>query len=365
MDVLEEAAAETAAILSRYSDLAEVENGAATGRPQLALSLNDQGRNLGLSSADVSGQVRAALFGAEALREQRGRHELTVRVKLPEDQRQSEYDLEELPIRVKGGGFVPLSTVVDLERGESPASITRNGGRRAVSVSAELAPGVDSAQDVTAELQKTVFPQLQEDYPGLQTELSGMAESQAESLSALYQGFALALLVIYALLAIPFKSYTQPLVIMAAIPFGIVGAVFGHLLMGYSLSLVSVFGIIALSGVVINDSLVLVDAINKRRAEGAGLLEAIEEGGARRVRPVLLTSLTTFFGLLPMIFETSVQAAFLIPMAISLGFGVLFATVVVLLLIPVLYALLEELKAPRAVVEESEPMVGKLSLASK
>jgi multidrug efflux pump subunit AcrB len=189
-----------------------------------------------------------------------------------------------------------------------------------------------------------VLPELEARFPGLEAEFVGMQRSQQEAFGALGKNYLVALFVIYALLAIPFRSYVQPLIIMSAIPFGFVGAVLGHLLLGFQLSLISIFGIVALSGVVVNDSLVLIDAVNKKRAAGASAFEAATWGGMRRLRPILLTSLTTFFGLAPMIFESSVQARFLIPMAISLGFGVLFATFIILLLVPALYLVLEDIK---------------------
>ncbi len=238
---------------------------------------------------------------------------------------------------------MPLGAVVAVERSTSPASIRRVGGRRVVEVSAELAPGVAASTDINRVVEEEILPALCVAHPGLRADAVGMQEEQRGSMVALAQGYVIALLAMFALLAIPFRSYWQPLVIMAVIPFGLVGAILGHLLLGFELSMVSVFGVVALSGVVVNDSLVLIDAINGARRDGLDMREAILAGGSRRLRPVLLTSLTTFFGLLPMIFETSVQAYFLIPLAISLGFGILFATAVVLVLIPVVYASLAAL----------------------
>jgi multidrug efflux pump subunit AcrB len=211
-----------------------------------------------------------------------------------------------------------------------------------VNVEAGLAPGVVSSTSALNQLRDNDLVELRSKYPGLQTEFVGEQQEQNESLGSLRKTGMLAMLAIYVLLAIPFRSYSQPILIMSAIPFGFVGAVIGHLVMGFELSFISVMGIIALSGVVVNDSLVLVDAANRARKDGAGPWEAIVYAGTRRFRPILLTSLTTFFGLLPMIFETSVQARFLIPMALSLGYGVLFATVIALLFVPALYLILED-----------------------
>ena len=192
-------------------------------------------------------------------------------------------------------------------------------------------------------MKTNVLPEVMAQFPGLSFSFEGETKDQQESLSELGKGYILALVIIFALLAIPFKSYTQPFVIMAAIPFGLVGAVWGHVLLGYGLSLISIMGIVALSGVVVNDSLVLVDSVNKSRTQGISLENALVMAGKKRFRPIILTSLTTFFGLAPMIFETSMQARFLVPMAISLGFGVMFTTFVILVLVPVLYAILQKI----------------------
>ncbi len=342
--VLERAAAKLAEALAGYTELYNVENGFAAGKPRLDFDPLPRAESLGLSASEVGRQLRSAFFGAEAIREQRGRNELKVMVRLPRHQRQSEHDLEALRIRTPQGGFVPLGSVAELNRNRAPTSILREDGRRIVNVSAELTAQVKSSRAVREDLTENVLPDLVKKYAGLDARFVGQQRSQQEAFGSLGKNYLVALFVIYGLLAIPFRSYAQPLIIMSAIPFGFVGAVLGHLLLGYSLSLISMFGIIALSGVVVNDSLVLIDAVNKKRAEGVSAFEAATYGGMRRLRPILLTSLTTFFGLAPMILESSVQARFLIPMAISLGFGVLFATFVILLLVPSLYLVMEDLK---------------------
>ena len=340
--VLAAASADLAETLREYSELADIENSYAAGKPQLDLALTPAGRTLGLSSSDIARQLRGAFYGSEALREQRGRNEMKVMVRLPEEQRASESDLENLMIRTPGGAFAPLREVAEVTRNRAPTEIVREDGRRTVNVKAELAPGVKSNQEVLKSVTTTDVPALQARYPGLAVEMVGQQRSQAESFASLGQNYIVALFLIYALLAIPFRSYTQPFIIMSAIPFGFVGAVCGHLVMGFELSIISIMGIIALSGVVVNDSLVLIDAANRARTEGHSAWAAIIHAGTRRFRPILLTSLTTFFGLMPMIFETSMQARFLIPMAISLGFGVLFATVIALLIVPALYLIVED-----------------------
>jgi multidrug efflux pump subunit AcrB len=341
-DVLAASSADLTESLRGFPALTNVENDYATGKPQLDFHLLPAARPLGLTGLDVARQLRSSFFGAEALREQRGRDEVKVMARLPESERHSEDDLDRLQIRTPAGAFVPLSSVATFERSRSPTGIRREDGKRIITVSAELAPGVPSSREVIDSLEKDVFPEIRRAHPGLNLAMVGQQREQLEAFQSLRQNYLLALFAIFALLAIPFKSYVQPIIVMAAIPFGIVGAVAGHLIMGYGMSIISVFGIIALSGVVVNDSLVLIDATNTARRDGMSAHHAIVYGATRRLRPILLTSLTTFFGLAPMISETSVQARFLIPMAISLGFGVLFATVIVLLLVPALYLIVED-----------------------
>lgn len=342
-EVLAAASAALTEQLRTFSDLTQVENGYASGKDQLDFELRPEARALGLTTFEVARQLRAAFYGAEALREQRDRNELKVMVRLPREQRLSEHDIEALQVRTPAGGFVPLAYVAEFRRDRAPTSIQREAGRRIVDVTADLAPGVPSSGPVLEKLEETTLPALRAQYPNLRTELVGQQREQNESLASLGRGFLMALFAIYALLAIPFKSYTQPAIVMTAIPFGVVGTVLGHLVMGYELSLISIFGIIALSGVVVNDSLVMVDAANTRRREhGDDPWQAIRWAGPRRLRPIFLTSITTFLGLAPMILETEVQARFLIPMAISLGFGVMFSTAVTLLLVPALYISLED-----------------------
>jgi multidrug efflux pump subunit AcrB len=344
-DVIAAASQELTEALRSYPALANINNGYASGKPQLDFEILPAAATLGLTASDIARQMRSSFYGAEVLREQRGRHEVKVMVRLPERQRQSEADLEDMLLRTPGGGDVPLSSVASFERGRAPTSIDRDSGKRVVNVTADLAAGVVSPRETLDSLKADVFPGLRDSFEGLTLEMAGAQREQGESLAALRNGYLMALIAIFALLAIPFRSYLQPLIVMVAIPFGLVGAVLGHSLMGYELSLISMFGIVALSGVVVNDSLVLIDTTNRIRAEGKDPYEAIVGGAMRRLRPILLTSLTTFFGLVPMIFETSVQARFLIPMAISLGFGILFATVVILLLVPVVYTLVEQLRS--------------------
>ena len=345
--LLADASRELATTLGGYSELMNIDNTLKPGKEQLDFHLKPEAMTLGVTASALATQLRGSFYGAEALREQRGRNELKVMVRLPESQRSSEWDLEMMQIRTPTGGFVPLQTVADYERSRAATSINREEGRPVIDVSADLKPGVDSAREVRDDLDENVIPALVAKYPGLDWSSVGAAREQKESMKALGKGYLLALIAIYALLAIPFRSYIQPLIVMSAIPFGLVGAVAGHMLMGYELSVMSFFGIIALSGVVVNDSLVLIDATNRLREAGANATDAIVGGAVRRLRPIILTSLTTFFGLAPMLLETDVQARFLIPMAISLGCGVLFGTFVILILVPALYMIVEDARDRR------------------
>ena len=266
-------------------------------------------------------------------------------VRLPQSARSSERDLEQLVIRGRAGQEIPLMEAAEIKRGHSYTSIARVDGARTANVTADIDKSKGSAGKVLADLKSRYLPQLRASYPGLSTDFAGSRRERNESLGSLGRGFIFAMVIVFALLAIPFRSYIQPVVVMSAIPFGIVGAVAGHILMGYELSIISMMGIVALSGVVVNDSLVLVDAANRYRREAqCSHFEAIVYAAARRFRPIMLTSVTTFLGLAPMIWETSVQARFLVPMAISLGFGILFATLIVLLLVPAFYLIVEDVR---------------------
>jgi len=340
---LEQASETLAARLAEFPEVSDLDDGTSSGKPQLDFSLTPAGQSLGLTSRDVARQVRSAFSGSIALRQQRGRNEVSVRLQLPESERAHEYDIENLLIRTPAGRFVPLREIANVERGRAYTTITRRDARRTLNVSAN----VESPQQnslIIDELNATILPELARDVPGLTYGFQGRQARLAESTSGLKYGFIGALLCIYFLLAVPFRSYVQPMVVMLAIPFGLVGATLGHILLGYNLSLMSMMGVVALAGVVVNDSLVLIDFANRLRLQGMSAREAIVAAGVRRFRPIILTTLTTFGGLAPMIFETSRQARFLIPMALSLGFGILFATVITLLLVPCFYLLIEDLR---------------------
>ena len=341
---LEQAADALVERLQRFSGLSDIDNGYSGGKEQLDITLTPAGKTLGLTAAEVGRQVRGAFFGAEALRQQRGRDEVRVMVRLPKAERAEEATLEELLIRTPAGGLAPLREIAQIERGQAYTTIRRDQGRRVLNVTADVDTNTTQTNDVIAELERDSLPALMDRYIGLEYSFEGANRDEAESSSAIGRGFVLALIGIFVLLAMAFRSYLQPVIVMSAIPFGMVGAIVGHLLLGYKMSFVSLFGIVALSGVVVNDSLVLIDAANRYHREGMSKRDAIIRAGQRRFRPIVLTSLTTFLGLAPMILETSLQARFIIPMAISLGFGILFATVIILLLVPAVFLVIEDLR---------------------
>jgi multidrug efflux pump subunit AcrB len=310
------------------------------GKAQLDLRLLPEGRALGLTPSDVGEQVRDAFFGALALRQLRGTNEIEVRVKLPESEREDLYYFEDFVVRTPDGIEVPLMDVVEISRTEAFTSITRRDGRRVVTVSTDVEPK-SAVTRVIESLQTEELPAVRRDFPGLTWSFEGTQAEMRESTRVLWGAFALAMAVVYSLLAIAFRNYVQPLIVLGVIPFGIIGAVVGHILLGYDLSLMSLMGIIALSGVVVNDSLIMIDFANRNRGDRSAFA-AIHQAGLRRFRPIMLTTLTTFGGLAPIILETSNQAKHLIPMAISLGFGIVFATSLILLLVPCLYMILED-----------------------
>ncbi|MBW1899849.1 MAG: efflux RND transporter permease subunit, partial [Deltaproteobacteria bacterium] len=326
-----------------FPNAQDINDGFSPGKQQIDIRMRPAARSLGLQSQDVARQIRHSFYGARALRQQRGRNEVTVMVRLPKQERVSEYNLEEMILRAPEGKEIPLIEAVSLKRGRAYTTIDRRNGRRIVTVTADSRPR-SKADQVTQSLKKEIMPDLQSKYPGLIYSFEGRQADRRESMQSLMQGLLVALLIIFAMLSIPLNSFVQPLIIMVSVPFGIVGAVVGHLIMGYSLSIMSMFGIVALSGVVINDSLVLIDFANRRRNSGDSSFMAIHEAGINRFRPILLTTMTTFGGLAPMMFETSRQARFLIPMALSLGFGIVFATLITLVLVPSFYMIVEDLK---------------------
>ncbi|MEM6455314.1 MAG: efflux RND transporter permease subunit [Acidobacteriota bacterium] len=346
IDVLERASRAFAEELATFTYARDINDSYRKGKVQYDFALLPEGRALGLTPADVGSQLRGAFFGSLALRLLRGTNEIEVRVKLPEDEREDIYHLESLVLRTPSGGEVPLLDVVEVRTGEAFARLDRRDGRRIVSVSADIEPDRAIGQVIQA-INEDVLPRLAQEYPGLTWTFEGGSAEMRRATASLWGGFGLAMFVIYALLAVALRRYVQPLVVIAAIPFGIIGAVFGHILLGFDLSLISFMGVIALSGVVVNDSLILIDYANRTRGDHPGF-EAIVRAGMRRFRPIFLTTATTFFGLMPIILETSLQSQYIVPMAISLAFGIVFSTAVTLVLVPCLYLVVDDVVGYRA-----------------
>ena len=340
---LQEVADQVKKQLATYPTVFDIADSLSDGKEELQLELTAQGKTLGLTRTDVTRQVRNAFFGVQVQRIQRGRDDVRVMVRLPLNERSSLTTLNSLLINTPSGGQVPLNHVATFSPGQSPSSIYRIDRYRTVNITADIEKANTNMTVLQAEL-KDFLDGLVAKYPGIRHSLEGEAKEQRESFSSLGWALIFVFFVIYALLAIPFKSYIQPLIVMSVIPFGMIGAVLGHWIMAMELTLMSLLGMLALIGVVVNDSLVLVDYINKRRQEGLALMDAVLTAGVSRFRPVMLTSITTFCGLMPLLFEQQTQAQFLIPMAVSLGFGIVFATLITLILVPVNYLIVERLK---------------------
>lgn len=340
-EVLAEASQVFKARMDEFANTRNLNDNYEKGKLQYNFTLLAEGRLTGLTPADVGRQVRDAFYGAVAMRQLRGTNEIEVRVKLPLEQRQTHYTLENLIIQTPDGTEVPLQDVAHAELAEAFNSLSRRNGRRVINVGMDVEPQ-SAINQVSAAMNSEVLPQLRAEFPGLTWTFRGSEQEMRESTAVLWSGFTMAMFVIYSLLAIAFRSYLQPLIVMVSIPFGIIGVVIGHLLLDYDLSLVSLMGIVALSGVVVNGALIMVDYANKRRRD-LSALDAIREASIRRFRPIVLTTLTTFGGLTPIILESSRQAAQLIPMAISLGFGIVFASAIILVIVPCFYMVLEDI----------------------
>ena len=302
--------------------------------------------DLGLTLANIAGQVGASFYGGEAQRVIRNGEEVRVMVRYPELTRERFAELKYTVVRTPAGREVMLGDVVTLSEKPGISYIRREGGYRSVYVWGSIDEEQIEPGEVINTIREELLPQLQKEFPGVMTELGGAIEEQQAQQNEQILFFIAALIISYILLAVPLKSYGQPLIIMSVIPFSFTGAIWGHFLLGLDLSLMSLFGLIAAAGVVINDSLVMTDFVNQRRAQGYSIREAVTEAGSARFRAIILTSITTFVGVLPIMFETSLQAAFVIPMAVALGFAVLYATLVTLILVPCLYLILLDLGKP-------------------
>lgn len=344
MEMLRAAVDETCAALGRYPGVHDVADTFRQGKEEIRISLLPAAEPLGLSFLDVARQVRQAFHGEEAQRIQRGRDDVRVMVRYPREQRTTTAHLEQLRIRTRDGAEVPFRTVARTTAARGDFAIQREDRRRVVEVTADVDTAAANASEVVADLTGRVLPEILARHPGVTFSLAGEQREQRAMLARVVTVFGVALLAIYGLLAIPLRSYAEPLLVMSAIPFGLVGAVAGHVIMRQELSTMSVFGLVSLAGLVVNASLVLVDYANQRRAAGALAPDAVVEASVARLRPILVTMLTTFFGLTPLMFDRSMQAKFLIPAAVSLAWGILFATVIALVLVPCGFVVIEDLR---------------------
>jgi multidrug efflux pump subunit AcrB len=338
-DALESAAGELEERLREYDGVFDIVNSSDSGSQEIKLAIKPEAEALGLTLQSLGRQVRQAFYGEEAQRIQRGKDELKVMVRYPLEDRRSVANLENMRIRTPSGDEVPFGSVAEVSFGSSYSAITRLNRERTITVSADINPELIEPGKVIREISSDFIPGLLARHPSVNYGLQGASQEEQEFIGNITVASIAALFLIYALIAIPLHSYGQPLVIMSVIPFGLIGAVIGHVVMGKAISMFSLFGLVALAGVVVNDSLIMVDFINKAREKGVSLRQAVIDSGTQRFRAIILTSFTTAAGLMPIMLETSVQAQYMIPMAISLSFGIIFATAITLFLIPSLYIL--------------------------
>ena len=330
--------------LAQYNGVFDIYNSQGTGGREIQISLKPYASQIGISLADVGRQVRQAFYGEEVQRIQRGVDRVKVMVRYPKDERDSVASLENLLIRTKSGQAIQIGQVADIKLGQGLSTISRTDRKRTVDVTADVDSSKVQTGTVVSDITDNFIPKLLEQYSQVEFDLGGSTKEENTLIMRTMIGFAAALFLIYGLLAVPLRSYVQPLVIMSVIPFGFIGAVIGHILFGISLNILSILGLVALAGVVVNDSLILVEFINRRQGAGETMDDSIMSAGKQRFRAIVLTTLTTFVGLLPMLFETSMQAQFVIPMAISLSFGIVFATTMTLILVPCCYRIVYDLK---------------------
>jgi len=342
MDDLLDAKEELKRELIQFPGVFDVKDNFNIGKEEISIKLLPAAENYGINMMMLGSQVQQAFYGLEVQSIQRGRDEVKVMLRYPKNERASISNLENMMIKVPNGSTIPVRQIAKLELGEGLSSIQRKNRKRAINVTADVDLTVTTGNEVIAAVTASILPKILKKYNSISISLEGEQQEQGQNLKSIGKNFLLAMIVVYMLLAIPFKSYFQPLVVMSSIPFGLTGAVFGHLIMGINFSVLSMMGFVALTGVVVNDSLVMVDFINRYRSEGNSIMDAVLEAGPRRFRPIFLTSLTTFVGLTPLLLEKSIQAKFMIPMAVSLSFGVIFATAITLFLVPVGYLVLEK-----------------------
>jgi len=341
---LEQAAGELKAQIAGYPGTFDIADDFKPGKEEQQVTIRQGAKSLGISMADIARQLRQAFYGEEALRIQRGRDDVKLLVRYAEGDRRSLSGIEQMRIRTPNGSEIPIEEVAEIKHGRAYSLIRRVDRKRVITVICDIDEAQANASKIVGDLEESFLSDLLKRYPGIRYDLEGQAKRTQESLDSLKKGFVLALMGIFLLLATQFKSYIQPVIIMVAIPFGLIGAIAGHLVMGMQITMISIFGIVALSGIVVNDSLILIDFINRSSRSGTEIYQAVLDSGKARFRPVLLTSITTVAGLFPLLLERSFQAQFLIPMAVSISFGLVAATVLTLLFVPSLYLIIEDVR---------------------
>ncbi len=344
LDAVQAATDELKAKLNSYAGIYQAVDDFRPGKQEIKLRLKQEARALGLTLADLAQQIQAGYFGQEALRVQRGREDIRVQVRYTEAERGSLADFERIRIRAPGGIEVPLQSVAELSMGPGSSAIRRTDGMRRISVEADVDHNVSKADRITGELKAGWLDALVERHPGVRYSLQGDEKNEAETFGSLYVYGPLAILAIYIIIATLFRSYIQPAIILFTVPLGVIGATFGHVVLGYDITSLSVFGVVALSGVVVNDAIVLIERINAYLEEGGDFVDSVVRGGIRRFRAIFLTTISTVGGLTPLILETDFQARIMIPMAISIAAGELFATLLTLVYIPCLYYMLNDVR---------------------
>ncbi len=342
---LKRAAVELKAEISKYEGTFDITDNFKPGKVEIKVKAKPTARPLGITLADLARQVRQAFYGDESVRLQRGRDDVKVMVRYSEPERRTLGTIEEMRIRTAQGDAVPFDEVAEVTYGRGFSVINRIDRQRTITVVSDLDETTANSDRILNDLDQRFLPGLIKRYPDIEYSFEGQRQQSKESVESLFRGYIVAILGIYLLLATQFRSYIQPVIIMIALPFGMVGAILGHLVMDLPLTLLSLFGIVALSGIVVNDSILLIDFINRAIRSGVPLTRAVEQSGKARFRAVVLTSLTTVAGLLPLLLERSFQAQFLIPMAVSIAFGLLMATVLTLLFVPTLYVIIADIKS--------------------
>jgi HAE1 family hydrophobic/amphiphilic exporter-1 len=364
LEQLQHAADDLKEEIAEYPGTFDITDNFRPGKMEKRIHIKEGAKSLGISMADIATQIRQAYYGDEVLKIQRGKDDIKVMVRYSQEERETEASIDELRIRTRDGRQIPLNQVAELEMVRGYSTIQRVDRERIITVISDINEEEANARQIVEDLKLNYLNQLTTKYPGITYDLEGQAKRTQESLESLGIGFALAAMIMFLLLASQFRSYIQPVIIMMAIPFGLIGAVIGHLVMGLSITMISIFGIVALSGIVVNDSLILIDFINSKTRSGVRVFDAIVEAGQNRFRPVLLTSVTTVAGLFPLLLETSFQAQFLIPMAVSISFGLMAATLLTLLFVPAIYHAVHDLVRV-FFVREIKPDTGMGHLAEK